>query len=88
MVEYISTFVCDHRLAYIVACKDGAPSYVKLVISFPLLPGLLKGYLRGKLESSKHKQVDILTYPAVQGYYIEAELFNHSCFGSHYYIRY
>ena len=43
-----------------------------------MLPGLLKGYLHKKLELSNDKKVDISTYPAVQGYYIEAEFFNHS----------
>ena len=78
-VEYMKTFVYKHRLAYIVDYKD-IPAYVKIAMNFPLLPGLLKNYLHEKLSSNEsNRKVDISKYPAVQGYYIEAEFFNHSC---------
>ena len=48
-------------------------------MNFPLLR-LLKNYLHEKLSSNEsNRKVDISRYPAVQGYYIEAEFFNHSC---------
>ena len=75
----MKTFVYKHRLAYIVDYCKHASMYVKVAINYPLLPGLLKHYLHEKLSLNQDRKVDISMYPAVQGYYIEAEFFNHSC---------
>lgn len=66
----------QHRLAYIVEHNNELES-IKITINFPLLPGLIKDYLRKKIALNKDRK-DLSRYPAVQGYYIEAKFFNQS----------
>lgn len=78
--DYQTSFVFKHRLAYIVNERDeDAETKVKIAINFPLLPRVLKTYLHKQLTSNVDCKVDITKYSAVQGYYMEAEFFTHTC---------
>ena len=63
-------------LAYIVAEED-ATRNVKIKINFPLLPAILKHYLHKTVSKCEGKIYKVSGYPAVKGYLMEVEFFEH-----------
>ena len=79
LLSYKESFVYKHRLMYIVD-EDKSQDEVQIVINFPLLPRLLKDFLRQKmlLNQNQNRMVDLTQYPCVQGYLMETEFFAQS----------
>ena len=61
-------------LTYIVS-RSTRSNQVTIKVNFPLLPRVLKTYLHDRLTVNKTNKIDITSYPALQGYMLEMELF-------------